>query len=481
MRMAEPGRRSAEATPPAAAGPVLPQLARLAAPIVLASMVQTSHQLINTFWVGRLGAEAVAAVSASFPVIFLVISLGSGLSIAGSILAAQYTGARDTAMISRVAGQTLTVTAVIALVLTAAGLWSAPKLLRLMGIAPPVFDAAVSYLRIAFSGIVLVFGFSMYESLMRAVGDAKRPMYLVGCGVLINVVLDPLLIFGWGPVPALGVPGAACATLIAQSVCAGVGLRLLFSARFGLQLAARDLVPDRALIARVVRLGIPASLTQAIQALSISTVTALVAGFGTLALAAYGIGFRVLTFTIIPALGISIAASIMVGQSIGAGDIARAERVSRVAVTLSVALFCCASVVVALGAAGIVRVFAPDDPALVDAGAEVLHWMALSFVFSGVQLALSGTFRGAGDTLATMLLSAAGAWLVLLPLATVLARHTALGVTGIWIAYPSAGAVNTLIALLYYRYGRWRRLRLTAERRLGSQVDAEVAIEEGAG
>jgi putative MATE family efflux protein len=476
-------RMSAKATVPVNPGhrgeSVLRSLGALAVPIVLANTVQTSHQLINTFWVGRLGANAVAAVSVSFPVIFLLIALGGGLSIAGSILAAQYAGARNAAMVNRVAAQTLAVTIAVALILTMTGTWAAPHLLRLMRVTPAVFADALVYLRISFAGILWVFVFAMYESLMRAVGDTKRPLYLIAAGVVLNVLLDPLLIFGWGPVPAFGVAGAAWATLITQSACALIGLRLLFSARFGFELSTRDLWPDWPLIVRVARLGLPASLSQAMHALSISTVTALVASFGTLALAAFGVGFRVLTFVMIPAIGISMASAVMVGHSIGAGDSARAERVTRFSALLGLALLGAAGLAIALAAEPIVRVFVPQDPLLVAASAEALRWMAASFAFTGVQLALSGTFRGAGDTAATLLLSAVGAWLVLLPIATILARQTTLGVTGIWIAYPVAGAINTALALAYYRCGRWRRIRLTPERRLAAQVSAEIVVEEG--
>jgi len=483
---------SAPATPAAAAAAavagqqetsagILRPLAALAIPIVLANTIHTSHQLVNTFWVGRLGADAVAAVSVSFPVIFLLISIGAGLSIAGSILAAQYAGAGERAMVARVAGQTLGMTIVVALLLTAGGVAAAPALLELMQVAERVFDDALAYMRISFLGILWMFLFAMYQALMRAVGDTRRPLYVIAAAAVLNAILDPILIFGWGPLPALGVAGAACATLITQALCALIGLRLLFSARFGLELEWRGSVPDWPLIRRIFRLGLPASLEQAMQALGIAAVTLLVTGFGTLALAAYGIGFRVLTFVIIPAFGISMAASTMVGHSIGAGDLARARRITRVSAWTGLLLLGSAGLLVAASAAAIVRFFVPQDPALVVAGAQTLRWMALSFGFSGVQLALAGTFRGAGDTLATMGLAAIGVWGVLLPIAWLLSAQPDLGVRGIWIAYPIAGAINLLLALLYLRYGRWQRMRLTAESALASQVNAEILIEEGRG
>lgn len=460
---------------------ILRPLAALAIPIVLANTVQISHQLVNTFWVGRLGADAVAAVSVSFPIIFLLVSLGGGLSIAGSILVAQYFGARDQVMVNRVAGQTVAMTAVVSLLLTFTGQLAAPHLLSLMRVEAAVFADALAYMRISFTGIMPAFIFAMYQALMRGVGDTKRPLYLIGAGVVLNIMLDPLLIFGWGPVPAHGVAGAAWATLIVQVLTAVVGLRLLFSARFGLHLTIRALRPDGRLVGRIVRLGLPASLEQSMQALSMSVLTFLVAGFGTMAIGAYGISVRILTFVIVPAIGISMAASTMVGQSIGAGDRERADRITRVSALSGFTLLGSAGVVIILAAVPIMRAFVPEDPALVIAGAEALRWIALNFALSGVQLSLTGTFRGAGDTFATMLLAAVGTWIVLLPIAWLLSTQTSLGAKGIWMTYPIAGAINTLIALGYLRYGRWRRIRLTPERELESRVSAEIMIEEGQG
>lgn len=452
---------------------ILRSLTAMAVPIVLANTIQTSHQLINTFWVGRLGADAVAAVSVSFPVIFLLVSLGGGLSIAGSILAAHHVGAGDPAGVNRVAGQTLGLTIAVSLLLTASGLLLSPLLLDLMQVAPAVHADALAYMRISFLGIVCGFSFVMYQALARAIGDTRRPLYLIMAGVALNLVLDPILIFGWGPLPGLGVAGAAWATLAAQTATALAGIRLLFGGRHGLHVRRADLRPDWPLVSRVVRLGLPASLEQSMQALGISTVTLLVAAFGTEAIAAYGIGFRVLTFVIIPAFGISIAASTLVSQSIGAGDIVRAEHITRVSALLGIAVLGTAGAAIAILATPIAQAFVPNDAGVVQTAASALRWMAISFALMGLQLSLAGTFRGAGDTLAAMLLSAIGTWLVQLPIAWLLAHQAGLGVRGIWMTYPLAGLVNTLIALLYWRHGRWRRLRLVPLRATpGSAADA---------
>lgn len=438
--------------------PVLRSIAALAAPIVVANAVHTSHQLVNTLWVGRLGADAVAAVSVSFPILFLVMSIGGGASIAGAVLAAQYVGAGDTRAVRRVAGQTLVLSAALSLLVAAAGVLLAPALLRIAHTDPAVHDAALAYLRISFLGAPFGFAFATYQALSRATGDARTPLKLVSASVALNVLLDPLLIFGAGPVPALGVAGAAWATLLAQAAVTAPGLAALANTRRGPGLRADDLRPDRTLLLRLARLGLPASVEQAMQALSISAITLLVSGFGTLAIAAYGIGMRVLTFAIIPAFGISMAASVLVGQSLGAGERYRAERITRASALLGIGVLGTAGAAIALAATPIVRAFAPGDPALVEAGSTALRWIAPAFGLMGLQLSLAGTFRGAGDTFAAMLLSVIGTWGVQLPIAWLLSDRAGLGETGIWMTYLASGVVNALIALAYLRWGRWRHL-----------------------
>jgi putative MATE family efflux protein len=464
---------------PLTEGPIGRQLMALALPIVLANSVQTSYQLINTFWLGRLGADAVAAVSVSFPIIFLLVSLGGGLTIAGSILVAQYSGARDYAKVNHVSGQTLLMVLTVSLALSVVGFFAVPTMLRWMGVSAAVFADAVSYMRVSFSGIVFVFAFAMYQSIMRGIGETRMPLYVVSASVVLNLVLDPILIYGWGPIPAMHVAGAAYATLITQAMAAALGMYLLFSARFGLELKRRDLLPDWPLLRRVFRLGLPASIEQSMQALGMTMITMLVSTFGTLDIAAFGLGIRVLTFVIIPAFGISMAASTLVAQCIGAGNRQRAEQVAVYSVWVSLLLLGSIGVLFYFGATPIVRFFVPDDPALIEAGTVVLRFTAMSFVFSGIQLGLAGTFRGAGDTFITMLLAAIGVWCVQLPIAYVLSKHTELGAMGIWWMFPIAGFINTLFALAYFKWGRWRSIRLTDAQKLQTRVSEEILIEEG--
>jgi Na+-driven multidrug efflux pump len=215
------------------------------------------------------------------------------------------------------------------------------------------------------------------------------------------------------------------------------------------------------------------------QALSMTATTMLVSTFGTLAIASYGIGFRVLTFVIIPAFGISMAVSTLVGQSIGAGDQKSAEKIAIASSWVSLWLLGAVGILFFIFASPIVRFFVPEDAALIEEAARVLRYMSIGFGTIGVQLALSGAYRGAGDTFITMLLSAIGVWIVQLPIAVFLSKYTALHVNGLWLSYPLSSVINLAVALWYFRSGRWKRIRLTADKKLQVKVSEEILIEEG--
>lgn len=179
-------------------GPILKSLITLSAPIVLANILQTAYQLTDAFWVGRLGGAAVASVSVSFPIIFLSIAIGAGLAVAGSTLIAQYVGAKKEGMVNHVAAQTFLMVIVTSVILGTIGYFLTPSILRLMGVAPEVYDHALGFMRVSFIGLVFTFGFAMFQSIMRGIGQVTMPMYIVLGTVLLNFILDPLLIFEIG-------------------------------------------------------------------------------------------------------------------------------------------------------------------------------------------------------------------------------------------------------------------------------------------
>lgn len=460
-------------------GPIVKSLLILSVPIVFANILQTAYQLTDTFWVGRLGANAVAAVSISFPIIFLLISLGGGLAIAGTILVAQYKGKNDKKSVDFIAGQTLLMTVLISLVLSMAGYLLSPYLIKLMGAEQDVFSHAVSYLRISFSGIMFLFAYFVFQSLMRGVGDVKTPMYIVTGTVLLNLIFDPLFIFGFGIIPAFGVSGAAIATIATQGLAALIGLFILLDGRYGIHIKIINLKPDSKLISKIFWLGFPSSIEQSTRAIGLTVMTFLVASFGTKAIASYGIGIRILSFVIIPALGLSMATSTLVGQNIGAGKIDRASKIARISAFIGFVALSGAGILLFIFAKQIALFFIPDDLQVAGMSSLFIKIMSLTFGFIGIQQVLNGAFRGSGNTFISMALAIVSLWVLNFPLAYILSNHTTLREIGIWIAFPITNIIAATIAIIWFVKGRWKEKRVTEEFGLSEKTIEETIVEEG--
>jgi putative MATE family efflux protein len=461
-------------------GPIIRSLITLAAPIVIANVLQAAYGIIDAFWVGRLGGAAVAAVSVSFPLIFLSISLGMGLAMAGSTLIAQYFGARNQEMVDHVAAQTSLMVVLVSVVLGVIGFVLAPLLLHAMAVQPDVYDGALGFMRVSFVGLVFNFFFFMFQSIMRGVGEATLPVWIVAGAVVLNFLFDPLFIFGYFGLPHMGVMGAAVATLATQMLAALIGLAILFHGKYGIHLNWGDFKPDFAFIRRAFFLGFPASIEMSARALGLMVMTFLITSFGTLAIAAYGVGSNVLQVVMIPAMGLSMAVATLVGQNIGAGNLARASQIGRLGALIGFWALTAMGVLVFLFAPALVAFFVPEDPGVIAAGAIFLHTISLAWGFLGVQLALTGVLRASGNMVIAMVLTLVSTWVLQFPIAYVLSKHTPLGVNGLWWSLPIAQIVIALITIGVYAKGDWKKKKLVdPEEKLTEKVSEEILTEEG--
>ena len=460
-------------------GSILNALLALAWPIVFGNLLQTGYQLVDAFWVGQLGAGAVAAVAISFPVNFLLIALGSGFSVAGSVLVAQNFGARHLTMVNHVATQALVLETGLALVLTAVAHFASPYILHLLGAGPDIFEQANQFQRVLFWGLPFSFGFLMFQALMRGVGQVKIPLYINLVTLALNFALDPLFIYGWGPIPGMGVAGSAAATLITQAISVVAGLVVLLRGRAGITLSLKGYRPDWKLLWRTFKLGGPSSIDLSARALGLSMLTTLAAGFGTTVLATYGIGSRIIALAIIPALGISLACSTLVAQNVGARNLPRALQTANYALGVSFATLLALGGVLWLAARPLVAFFLKGDPLVSEQSVEFVRIAALSLCFTGVQQTVSGAFRGVGNTLSAMVLTITGIWVFQFPVAWYLSHHTALGFRGIWWSFVVANVGISLIAGFWYWKGNWHGQRLADP--LGPQVAAAMPQEEKVG
>jgi putative MATE family efflux protein len=457
-------------------GSIVAALARLALPMMLGNLLQTGYQLTDAFWVGRLGAAAVAAVSVSFPVMFLVIAAGAGLGIAGATLSAQYMGAGRQDMVNHVAAQTMLMVALTSTVSGVAGYVLAPTLLHWIGVAPDVYDGALGFMRVSFFGIIFVFLYAMFQALMRGVGQTRIPLLIVLGTVVLNFALDPLLIFGWGPLPPMGVMGAALATLATQGLASLLGLVILLQGRHGIQLSWRSFRPDPAYIRRAFLLGLPGTIELATRGLGPMALSFLAASFGTLTIAAYGIGANILQFVTIPAMGLSMAVSTVVGQNIGAGNLERAERATMLGVVAGFAVLTFAGVAAYLLAPMLVGFFVPNDAAVIARGAHFIRIMSLTWGGIGVQLCIVSAFRASGNMTSAMVIALVSQWLIQVPMAVILAR-TGLNDTGLWWSFPITNVVTAILSVGWFARGGWKASRVT-ESDLAAVTD-EIIAEEG--
>lgn len=444
---------------PVASGskPFLVQLLWLAIPIAIGIMVQTSYHLINAYWVSKIDANAIAIVTISFPIQLFLLAIASGLSLAASILIAQKHGAQNSNEINLIAGQTLSGLSALAIILTLILFALAPPIIRLLGANDTLYIEALAYFRTTLLGTLFVYLNLAYQSILRGLGRVKAPLFIIVPSVALNTALDPILIFGWGPIPAFGVIGAAYATLATQliSAAAGIWLMLLPRYRFTIGRAQLRFHGDR--LRHIVKVGLPASIEQSMGAVTISVVTALAAQFGVLTLASYGVVFRVLTFCLIPGVGVSMAISILVGRHLGAGQSTNVNRMAVKTAVFNFAQLALLGAVLFYSAQSIAGLFAPDNPDLQNYAALVLQIVALSMPFTSIQMAFNGAFRGAGDTFGAMIISLTSVWVFQIPLSFVLSFFTPLGDLGLWWATTLSALLIGVTAWLYFTSGRWQK------------------------
>jgi len=456
------GARSSSSSSPRSArdrrlteGPILGALFRLAWPIMLSNLIQTLYNVIDTFWLGRLGREALAAPTLAWPLIFLVISFGAGLGVAGTALVAQYTGARRTEEADRAAGQALIFLLVVGALLGLGGYLAAELILGLMGPEPGVLELAAAYMRIIFASLPAMFAFFAFSALLQGWGDTFTPMKLSLISVGVNILLDPLLIFGMGPFPRWEVAGAAAATALSRAGAAIWGLYLLFSGRVGLALRPGHLRPDPGLLGQLARIGLPASLSQSSTALGFSVMMGIVARFGTATIGAFGVGNRVIGLATMPAMGLSRATATMVGQNLGGDRPDRAERAAWASIAVTSSLLLAAGVGAFLLRRELVRAFIADAE-VIQRGAELFQVISFSLPFLGMLQAIIGAYQGAGHTLYSMLFSVVRLWVLRLPLAWLLSGAMGMGSDGLWWAMSLSNFGGALLALALFLTGNWK-------------------------
>ncbi|WP_436931333.1 MATE family efflux transporter [Halosimplex halobium] len=430
----------------------------LSLPIVVTNLLQTAYNLVDTIWLGQYSETALAAIGMAFPLVFFLISLGLGISIAGSILVAQNIGAGDEDQAEFAASQTVTFAIIASLLLGAFGYLNVGTLLNLIGGPANVVAGATGYLQIISLGMVFMFAFFVFMSLMRGYGDTITPMLVMFVTVVVNMVLDPFLIFGWWVFPELGIEGAAYATIFSRALATVIGMAIMFRGNRGVQIHLSEMWPDLGYLRKILRVGVPASIENTGNSIAVVLMLTIVTPFGETVIAAYTVGVRMFSVIFLPAIAVGRGVETMAGQNIGAGEQERAGRATNFAAKAMFGTLAAVGVLTWLGAPNIVAIFS-DDPEVVEIGRLFLRYVAPTFGFTGIFHSYKGGFRGAGKTLTAAAISITMLGLVRLPVAYFASGE--MGYEGIWLAFAVSNVAGAAIAFAWYSRGTWRDASLT--------------------
>jgi putative MATE family efflux protein len=436
-------------------GPIGRAILLLSIPMVLEMAMESVFAVVDIFFVSRLGSDAVAAVGLTESLLTIVYALAMGLGIGATALVARRIGEKDGEGAAHAAVQAILLALAIAAVLGVAGALLAPRLLALMGASPEVIATGLGYTRIMLGGEAAIIILFVVNAIFRGAGDAAIAMRVLWLANLINIVLCPVLIFGLGPFPALGVTGAAVATTTGRSVGALFAIWRLTRPDGRVPVARRHLRVDLRVVGQIVRLAGSATVQMLVATASWTAMARILATFGSPVLAGYTVAMRVIVFAILPSYGMSNAAATMVGQALGAGKPDRAEKAVWKACLYNLAFLGVVGVAFVALAGPIVRLFS-TDPEVVRVGATALRVVALGFPLYAFGMVLTQAFNGAGDTWTPTWINLAVFWVFEIPLAYVLAHTMGFGPTGAFWAITIAFSSLAVVSGVIFRRGKWK-------------------------
>ena len=433
-------------------------LFRFALPILFANILQSLNASVNSIWVGRfLGEAALTATSNANTVMFLLIGAAFGIALAATILIGQSIGANDIAETKRVVGTSATFFAIISVAMAVAGLLLCRPLLIAMSTPPGSLELAVAYMRVIFLGLPCLYMYAFVMAVLRGAGDSKTPFYFMLLSVAIDIALNPVLIFGVGPIPRLGIAGSALATFIAQAVSLTALIRHLYRRRHILCLHREELRllrVDWSVVGTLVKKGIPMSAQMLVVSLSAVLMITLVNRFGVDTTAAFGAGLQIWNYIQMPAFAVSMAVSAMTAQNVGAHKWERVPRIAWVGVAYSVLLTGSVVLAIELLNTRVFGLFLPAGSAALSIATQMNRVVTGSFIFFGVSVALFGVVRATGAVIAPLIILTISLLVVRFPLAELfLDRYH---VAAVWWSFPVSSVLSCLLALLYYKFGGWR-------------------------
>ena len=427
----------------------------LAIPMVLEMLMQAVFGVVDIFFVGQLGAEALAAVGLTESLLVLVLAVGMGLSMAGTALVARRIGEGQAEAAGLAALHVFLVGALVAVPISVGGAVFAPDLLRLLGASPAVVEVGTGYCAVLYGTSATVLFLFIINAVLRGAGDAVLAMRALWIANGVNIVLDPLLIFGWWIFPAWGVTGAAWATAIGRGLGVAYQIWVLATGKTRVPFPSWRFRPDRRLLRRIASVSLPGIVQYLVSTASWLALFRILSRFGSDALAGYTIAIRVLVFALLPSWGMGNAAATLVGQNLGARQPDRAERSVWLTSLANMVFLGLVAIGLLLFSEPLARVFT-KDPAVVAYSVDCMRIVSYSYVFFGFGMVTVQAFNGAGDTRTPTWINVVAGWLLQIPLAWGLAVTLGWGATGVFAAIAIAQALLALISVAVFRLGYWK-------------------------
>lgn len=438
-------------------GSVNRALVLLSIPMVIEMLGEGLFALVDAYFVGQIGTDAMTTVGLTETVATLIYSLAIGISIAVTAVVARRIGEGDKEAAARAAVQGMLLGLIVAFGIGMTGVLFAPDILRLMGAEESVIETGVNFTRILFgTNFVIIFLFIL-NGVFRGAGDASMAMRSLWIANLLNMILDPLFIFGYGPFPELGVTGAAVATSIGRGVGVAFQLYILFRGTGLLKIARRHFTIIPETFKSLTNIASTGAAQFVISSSSWIIIAPILAGFGTEVYAGFFAAIRVVIFAILPAWGLSNAAATLVGQNLGAGKPDRAERSVWRAALANMIFLSSIGLLLFLFADPIVRQFVAH-PVSIETGVEALKILSLGYVAYGFGMVINQSFGGAGDTRTPTLINFLTFWMMEIPLAFVFAKYFDWGPSGVFYAIVIAETAMAVICIVLFRRGKWKQV-----------------------
>ncbi|MBM7562336.1 MATE family efflux transporter [Fusibacter tunisiensis] len=439
----------------------------LALPVMLNNFIHTLYNLTDTFFISKIGGNEVAGVQFVWPVVFLMLSFGIGMTTATSALISQYIGAGDHKKAGNMAGQAIILLLGMSLVFGTIGYFAAPYVVRWMGATGTLYENGVAYLSVMFAGLFSQFMMNAFNAIKQGQGDTMSPLIIGALSVGLNIILDPIFIF----VLDLGITGAALATVLSTAIFAIYGIVSVFGDQQSLAVSVADLKPNKKAIGKIVEIGLPSSMGQAMAAFGFTVLNVFLVSFGEIVLTAFAIGNRINSLIMMPAMGIGSALAPVVGQNLGADNIDRAKNAVWTSVKLSTIILIIGAGIMLPFSRGIVALFS-TDPEVIASGTEYLRVILISVPLMGYFQIFVGTFQGSGHTLYAMVLMMGRLWALRIPMIMYLSNSSGFGPSSIWYAMVISNFLTCIVGLGIYLSGKWQKKVIKTRRKKVQEVAA---------